>query len=118
MLMEKRQSLGFTALSLIMSLVVIAVVAFFAVVLLRGPQGAGGAAAESPIQRAKNVQCLAQIEKIETEVQVYGAEHGQYPGRLDMLRGLEQTDLYCPVTNTRYEYNPQSGRVSCPDHKR
>jgi hypothetical protein len=115
---EKRICRGFTALSLIISLVVIAFIAFFAVILLKDPQGEGGEGAESPIQRARNVQCLAQIEKIEMEVQLYGVQHGHYPARLDMLGGLEQTDLYCPVTRTRYEYDPQSGKLSCPDHIR
>ncbi len=116
--MNKHQSSGFTALSLIISLVVIALIALFAVILMRGPQGEGTAGAKSPIQRAKNVQCLAQIEKIEMDVQLYGVQHGQYPERLDMLSGVEESDLYCPVTKARYEYDPQSGRVSCPDHIR
>ena len=115
--MDKRRS-GFAALSVIMSLLTIALIALIAIILLRGPQGSSGSGAESPIQRAKNVHCLAQIKKIEMEVQLYCVQHGKYPASLGMLGGLEESDFQCPVTGTGYEYDPHSGRISCPDHIR
>jgi hypothetical protein len=72
----------------------------------------------NPVQRAKSVECLAQIRKVEMQVQLYSVQNGRYPERLDMLEALAEPDLHCPVTKSRYMYDPQSGRVSCPDHLR
>ena len=72
----------------------------------------------SPIERARNVQCLAQIEKIDMQVQLYRVRHGQYPENLEDVEDLSPQDLRCPVTQSPYQYDPQSGRVACPDHLR
>jgi len=116
--MEKRRRSGFAALSLIMSLLVIALIALFAVVYFRGKRGPESPSGDSPIQRARNVQCLAQIKKIEMQVQLYSVQNGRYPEDLGMLEGLAEPDLRCPITQRHYQYDPQSGRVSCPDHIR
>jgi hypothetical protein len=72
----------------------------------------------SPVQRAKSVECLAQIRKLELQVQLHSVQSGRYPESLGMLEGLSESDLHCPVTHNYYLYDSQSGRVSCPDHIR
>jgi hypothetical protein len=107
---------GFAAISLIVALLITALLAFFAVLYFSGQHGLDSAGSKSPIQRAKNVQCLAQIKKLEMQVQLYSAQNGRYPENLEMLDGLNEIDLYCPVTQSRYGYDLRSGRISCPDH--
>jgi hypothetical protein len=116
--MEQIRRSGFAVLTLIAALLVIALMAFIAIRYFAGQPGSETAGEGSPIERARNVQCLAQIEKIEMQVQLYNVENGQYPGNLEVLEGLKQQDLRCPLTQNAYHYDPQSGRVSCPDHIR
>jgi len=116
--MEKGRHSGFAALSLIVTLVIVTLIALFAVLYLRGQRGFEPARGDSPVQRARNVQCLAQIKKIEMQVQLYRVQNDRYPEALEMLEGLSEPDLCCPVTRSHYQYDPQSGRVSCPDHIR
>jgi hypothetical protein len=115
---EKDRRYGFTALSAIISLLIIALVAFFAILYYQGQRSLESGDIGSPIQRVKNVQCLAQIKKIEMQIQVNGVQNGRYPGDLGKVKGLSESDLRCPVTGSHYLYNAKSGRVSCPDHIR
>jgi hypothetical protein len=115
---EKDRRYGFTALSAIISLLIIALVAFFAILYYQGQRSLESGDIGSPIQRAKNVQCLAQIKKIEMQIQVNGVQNGRYPGDLGKVKGLSESDLRCPVTGSHYLYDVESGRVSCPDHIR
>ena len=116
--MEKGRHSGFAALSLIVSLVIVALIALFAVLYLQGQSGSEPARGDSPIQRARNVRCLTQIKKIEMQVQLYRVQNDRYPEALEVLEGLAKPDLHCPVTRSLYQYDPQSGMVSCPDHIR
>lgn len=108
---------GLTILALILSLLVIALTASIVIAYLSG-QGGGASGVESPIKRARNVECLAQVKKVEMHVQIHSVQNGRYPGSLDMVDDLSEADLRCPVTQKDYQYDPQSGRVSCPDHLR
>ncbi len=109
---------GFTAISLVISLIIIAVLAFFAIYYYRGQASSGPRDLISPMERARSVECLAQIRKIETEVQVHYVREGVYPADLLDLNALADSDLYCPVTNSQYLYDPETGQVRCPDHIR
>jgi competence protein ComGC len=115
--MQVMERSGLTVLALILSLLVIALTAFVVIAYLSG-QGGGEGSVESPIKRARNVECLAQVKKVEMQVQIYSAQNGRYPESLDMVEGLSEPDLHCPVTQKHYQYDPQSGRISCPDHIR
>ena len=116
--MDEGRHAGFAVLSVIVSLVIVALIALFAVLYLQGQRGSEPGRGDSPIQRARNVQCLAQIKKIEMQVQLYRVQNDTYPEALEMLEGLAEPDLWCPVTRSHYQYDPQSGRVFCPDHIR
>jgi competence protein ComGC len=116
-MLKTRQS-GFTALSLILSLLVIAFTAFLIVGYLSGQRDGTTGAVDSPIKRARSVECLGQIRKIEMQVQLYSVQNGRYPEGLSGLRTLSEADVRCPVTQNYYQYDVLSGRVSCPDHVR
>jgi len=116
--MKKGQKAGFAGLSLIISLLVVALIAFLVISYLMGQRGQAPGGSVSPIQRAKNVECLAQIRKIETQVQLYSVQNGQYPESLGELEALKESDLRCPVTGNGFLYDPESGHVSCQDHRR
>jgi hypothetical protein len=109
---------GFAAISLVISLIIIAVLAFFAISYYRGQADSGTGNLESPMERVRNVECLAQARKIGTEVQVYYVREGGYPADLLDLSGLAENDLHCPVTNSQYQYDPETGDIHCPDHIR
>jgi hypothetical protein len=70
------------------------------------------------MERVRNVECLAQARKIETEVQIYYVREGVYPADLLDLPGVAESDLCCPVTNSQYLYDPETGKIHCPDHIR
>jgi len=116
--MQKRRRSGFTALSLIFSLVVIVLIAFLVIGYLSGQRDGIPGAVDSPIKRARSVECLAQIKIIEMQIQLYSVQNGRYPESLSGIEGLSASDLRCPVTQNNYRYDVQSGRVSCPDHIR
>jgi hypothetical protein len=105
-------------LSLIIALLIVALITFLIISYTLGKGGATSAGVRSPIQRAKSVECLAQIKKVEMQVQLYSAEHGRYPENLEAVEGLTDADLRCPVTGKYYLYDAASGRVSCQDHVR
>ena len=109
---------GFTAISLVISMIIIAVIAFFAIYYYHGQESSGPGNMTSPIERARSVECLAQVRKIEIEVRLCYIREGFYPAHLLGLNGLAESDLYCPVTNNQYLYDPETGLVSCPDHIR
>jgi competence protein ComGC len=115
---KKGRRSGFAALSLIISLLVVALTVFLVISYLLRQQDKTPEGIDSPIQRARNVQCLAQIKNIELQVQLYSVQNGRYPDNLEMLEDLAAPDLRCPITQSYYQYDPQSGRVSCPDHIR
>jgi hypothetical protein len=69
-----------------------------------------------PIERANNVKCVVQLNKINATIQMYGAENGKYPDRLQDLTDLSPSDLNCPVSNRVYKYDPATGRATCPGH--
>lgn len=114
----KGRCCGFAAISLIVALLIIALVAFFAIRYFGGQRGLESVGSESPIHRAKSVQCMAQIKKIEMQIQVNGVQNGRYPRNLGEVKGLSESDMHCPVTGSHYLYDVESGRVSCPDHIR
>ena len=59
-----------------------------------------------------------QIKKVELKVHLYYVEKSQYPEDLSSLEGVSDIDLRCPVTKNIYLYDPSTGRISCPDHKK
>lgn len=109
---------GFGVIALVLSLVVVAVVIFVAMALYTGQSGHGSEDIRSPVERARSVECEALVRKVKMQVDLYRFENDQYPQHLGLLEGLSATDLSCPVTDTPYQYDNESGKVWCPAHQR
>lgn len=107
---------GMALISVIISLLIAAILAFFMITYYTGKRGEEAGPVTAPIDRAKIIQCQSQIRRIETAVQMYYAEHVKYPSDLNEFEGFSEADFYCPVTNNPYEYNPNTGRAICPGH--
>jgi hypothetical protein len=104
--------------SVVIGVVALVLGAILAFVIFRPltPKNTPSPVLNAPIQRAQNLACRAQIRKVETAVQIYAAENGKYPDRLDAVEELSDSDLICPLTNRPYRYDPANGRVSCLGH--
>ncbi len=114
--MKGKDSRGMAFISIILSLLIVAIIILTALMLYKGSPGSGAGSVTSPIERGEAVQCLAQIRRVELAVRMYQSTHGRYPSSLDELKDLSSEDFYCPVTNSSFEYNPRTGKVTCPDH--
>jgi len=104
--------------SIILSLLIIAIIIVAALLMYRGGATQKTGSVTTPIEKGKAVQCLAQIRRIETAIQMYHTEQGTFPPNLSELTDLAEDDFYCPVTKNPYDYNPATGKVTCPDHPR
>ena len=102
-------------ITVLFSLLIAAIIVYVAITLYTGGKDQDEVI-KSPLERGKGVQCLAQIRRIETALQMYRAEHAQYPSDLSELDDLSDDEFFCPVTGSRYDYNPTTGKVTCPDH--
>ncbi len=115
--MKQHKSQGMALLSLIFSMIIVAILA---VIVLRSYQGhkktSGGVEVKNPIERTKAVRCLVQRRDIETALNMYRIENDSFPSSLSGLRGLSEQDTRCPETGALYSFDPVSGKVSCPDH--
>ena len=100
---------GFTAIGLIVALVIVAILALF---FLRTTTVSTPETTETPIERAQVLQCQSRLKIISDEIRLFQVEHGHYPSSLSEIRD----DYRCPVTGVEYEYDSSSGKVWCPDH--
>lgn len=107
---------GFGIIGLVFSLLIVAVMATIAISLYTGQRGVGSEDLDTPIQRARSIECEAQLRKVKMQVDLYQFDNGRYPESLSILDDLTVADLRCPVTATPYDYDPGSGTVSCSDH--
>ncbi len=105
------------ALALVVALLIIGIIVIAALSVYTGGTS-DKESVTSPIERTRNVQCLAQIRRVETSLQVYRYEHNTFPQSLEELDDMSDSDFYCPVTGSQYEYDPMTGKLQCPDHIR
>jgi hypothetical protein len=103
-------------ISVILSLLIVAVVILAALMLYRGSPTPGTDSVTSPIERGEAVQCLAQVRRVELAIRMHQTNKGTYPASLDELKALSSNDFYCPVTSSSFNYNSRTGKVTCPDH--
>jgi hypothetical protein len=115
--MERRTRHGMAAIALVIALLIIGIIVIAALSVYTG--GAGDKkSATSPIERSKSVQCLSQIRRVEMSIQTYRYEHGYFPQSLSELGDMSEKDFCCPVTGSPYEYDANTGTLTCPDHTR
>lgn len=108
---------GMAAIALIIALVIIGIIVIAALsVYTSGTQDKERV--ESTIERTRNVQCFSQIRRVEMSIQMYRYEHGHFPQHLSDLDDMSERDFYCPVTGSPYDYDANTGTLTCPDHIR
>lgn len=115
--MEPRSRHGMAALALVVALVIIGIIVIAALSVYTGGTG-DEESVTSPIERSKNVQCLSQIRRVETSLQMHRYEHNTFPQSLGELDDMSDNDFYCPVTGSQFDYDPMTGKLHCPDHIR
>lgn len=107
---------GFGIVGLVLSLLVVTAMVMIAISLYTGQGRAGSEDLDTPVQRARSIECEAQLRKVKIQVDLYRFDNDRFPEGLDAIEGLSTTDLRCPVTGSPYEYDTGSGLISCPDH--
>ena len=101
---------AFVSLMIVIFFIIIAMVVFF------GSSGKEDSPIKDPVERSKGVECLAMRKALEMAIQEYYGERGHLPRNLSELGGLEDVSLECPITFDPFEYNPVTGKVTCPEH--
>ena len=117
--MKQNKSQGMALISLLLSLIVAAIVMIILIKMYTGTTknlGGGEKSTKTPIERAKGAACIGQRRSLETTIQVYYIEKNQYPSQLSDLDGFTEENFQCPLTHNPYNYNPSTGKVTCPDH--
>jgi competence protein ComGC len=67
------------------------------------------------IDKAKDTQCAGNLRQIRMMIDSYKAENGQWPASLQDLRMQVAPDFFkCPTSGRDYQYDPASGKISCP----
>jgi type II secretory pathway pseudopilin PulG len=113
--MKEQKCKGMAIIAILFSLVIAAIVIYVAIILYTGGKGQDETI-KSPLERGKAVQCLAQVRRLETALQMYRVQHGEFPQALSELEDMSESEFVCPVTGSQYEYDPTTGKITCPDH--
>jgi len=64
---------------------------------------------------AKAVECQSNLGQIRSAISMKVQSGEQYPANLQEL-SLPESMLFCPVSKKPLNYDPQTGRVTCPTH--
>jgi len=108
------RSLG--VLPIIGSLMVLALLIVVALQIYTGEKNQDIQTITKPIERASILQCRTQIRNLRTTIEMYSVQYGKYPADLRTLENIDESMRYCPVTRNAYSYDPETGKVTCPDH--
>ena len=114
--MDLRRERGF---SLVEILVVMLIIMILAAILLPRYLGEGknsiGQRVQSPIKRAKSVECINYLAQIRQAYQMATMTGDEYrPQSLADLRsqGVSESMMKCPVGGQPFVWDPMSGRVA------
>jgi len=66
-----------------------------------------------PIEKAKAVECTLKVEALNKEVTAYRITNDKLPASLDEIA----SDITCPVSGVKLDYNQTTGKVRCPEHR-
>lgn len=70
------------------------------------------------LQRAKEVECMNNLNQIRQAIQIFVAEQGTNPPNLQSVRLPSGFQPACPISKVPYTYDPTTGAVKCPQHPR
>lgn len=68
------------------------------------------------MEKGKGVECLNNLQQLRQLITMYQIDHGTNPPSLNDLNPPPGVTVRCPVTGAAYIYDPQTGRVVCPQH--
>ncbi|RJQ41071.1 MAG: hypothetical protein C4550_02355 [Nitrospiraceae bacterium] len=74
----------------------------------KNPVSEYGDAMIDAYKKGQAVKETADLDAIRKTIQVYYAENGKYPASLDEIANL----IGKPLDTAKYDYNPQTGKVS------
>lgn len=98
------------------AIVLIGVTVILVIVSRPSPARITGTSTPGPVNRALNIECGSRLRNLENAIQIYTTENGRPPESLDQLNEIDNAIKYCPVTGKPYNYNKETGQVSCPGH--
>ena len=109
---------GFALIELLVVVVIVAVLAglYFGVWGKRGGMGTTNSTPGEALEKAHGVECASLLNQQRQLIQMKVAEDSQYPAALDS----STVPSTCPVSGQPYNYDPQTGTVSCstPGHEK
>lgn len=70
------------------------------------------------MEKGKGIECMNNLQQLRGLITMYQIDHGSNPPSLNELRLPHGVTATCPVTGVAYVYDPQTGRVVCPQHPR
>jgi competence protein ComGC len=98
---------------LVVGIIIIALAAWLFPKFLSSTKNAAGKTIDSPIQRAKGVECSNNLQQIRQSLQIAGMSE-ERPQSLQELRGIPASMFRCPIGGEDYRFDPQSQKVMCP----
>ena len=98
---------------LVVAIIIIALAAWLFPKFLSSTKNAAGKTIDSPIQRAKGVECSSNLQQIRQSLQMAGMSE-ERPQSLQELRGIPASMFKCPISGEDYRFDPQSQKVMCP----
>ncbi|MDT7897925.1 MAG: hypothetical protein RRB24_07835 [Armatimonadota bacterium] len=114
--MRQGQTLAVLLVAVLIIVIVITLVWFSR----QTPSGVSGTKGQTTygaaLQRAKEVECLNNLQQIRTAVQTYIATNGSNPPALSAVSLPGGVQPVCPVAKVPYTYDATTGTVKCPQH--
>lgn len=107
---------AFSLVEILVVIVIIGVLAYFLLPkYLSSTTNAAGKKVDSPINRAKGVECQNNLQQIRAALNMNSMmdEETRPPQSLAELK-LPSSMYSCPVAKVTYRYDPRSRRVACP----
>ena len=99
---------------MVVAIIIIALAAWLFPKFLSSTKDAKGRTIDSPIQRAKGVECTNNLQQIRQSLQMSAMSEEDRPQSLQDLRGIPATMFKCPVGGEDYRFDPQTQKVMCP----
>lgn len=115
--MKDRAPRSLGLISIVGSLLVVAILLVVAFQIYGGGGGKDTETLTKSIDRATEIQCRTQVRNLTVALEFYITQHGHYPSDLHDLENLPAEIFVCPVTQKPYVYDQKTGKVYCPEHR-
>lgn len=108
--------------TLVASLIVVAIICILAVVMLKGtfgegkssrPDGKGTTIPGAVMAKAQDTECKQYLQQVRMSIQVTQTSTDAFPATIEETN-LGSTFYECPLGGEKYNYDPNTGKVSCP----